>query len=811
MVDQVITKQELINAKVDAKTLEDTVNGPPDIKVTSRLGRQYWTLATIDSKVASVVSQADYALVLIQNAQDQIVEIADTAQAQFDVKMADLEGQANSTINEWQAAINTIVVNDGVPALSVSTATGQDQQEINDFGGAKWRSKAVGYKLGATVVLDNGDIVRSTVANNTIDPNVDMTGWVKTNDASQIFDKNGLDQQQINDLTVTPFDFGAIGKGVSTTILDWTVAGAANYRKYVDLASIQIDHPHATSLSDTIDWVALQAFFDYFQVLRQATGLLPANAKFFVNKQVVVDPLPYTRFKGQLNVVSYGIEMESLVEIRREYTHIDHIFVDGMYGTGSTSYALRKVAHGLTVGKPARTNCMGVSCTTIDVRGVRYDGVRLKEWAMFFSALKISSYACGSTKAITANFSNPVHQNTGSNAKTTIDVTVMPPADFETYNEFKVDPLYVIIANRAYRITNIDRVNSRITVTHRLLASQLSGNLNYVFGAAFSTVGGNTAGYEIGRLYAPANGIGFSQGGLYGGTINYFCAEYTDIGIVMGSAEDGAVTYGTKIGGAYFEANTLDLVQNSVNRGALSIDQTTNFQFVKTNNPNDATNVAYTDYLDTIGLNGCSICKNNQLISRVKKAKNQTNADGSFTAVIDSSYNNYAFRGSDRTIALAVNDIEIVRKMALDSTTIALIGETANKAPTSATIRPPTGYTINGVAGDSVFSGLTKPALFIVSLNPTSLNFDVVEVCNARSGSVTYDPPSIAAGATITTTITLAGAVVGDTVIASFNRYNADIEITAAVSAANVVTVKFKNTGAAAVDLASGTLTVKLI
>lgn len=178
MVDQVITKQELINAKVDAKTLEDTVNGPPDIKVTSRLGRQYWTLATIDSKVASVVSQANYALVLIQDAQDQIVEIADTAQAQFDVKMADLEGQANSTINEWQAAINTIVVNDGVPALSVSTATGQDQQEINDFGGAKWRSKAGGYKLGATVVLDNGDIVKSTVANNTINPNVDMTGWI---------------------------------------------------------------------------------------------------------------------------------------------------------------------------------------------------------------------------------------------------------------------------------------------------------------------------------------------------------------------------------------------------------------------------------------------------------------------------------------------------------------------------------------------------------------------------------------------------------------------------------------------------------
>lgn len=34
-----------------------------------------------------------------------------------------------------------------------------------------------GYPLNARLMLDNGDIVRSTVANNTVNPNVDMTGW----------------------------------------------------------------------------------------------------------------------------------------------------------------------------------------------------------------------------------------------------------------------------------------------------------------------------------------------------------------------------------------------------------------------------------------------------------------------------------------------------------------------------------------------------------------------------------------------------------------------------------------------------------
>ena len=86
----------------------------------------------------------------------------------------------------------------GWTAQLIADAGGSTQQDINDFGGAKWRNKAGGYALGATVKLDNGDIVKSTVDGNTNDPNVDMTGWIKTNSASQIFDESGLSQQEIN-------------------------------------------------------------------------------------------------------------------------------------------------------------------------------------------------------------------------------------------------------------------------------------------------------------------------------------------------------------------------------------------------------------------------------------------------------------------------------------------------------------------------------------------------------------------------------------------------------------------------------------
>lgn len=56
-----------------------------------------------------------------------------------------------------------------------------------------------GYPLNARLMLDNGDIVKSTVPNNVTNPNLDMAGWVKINSASQIFDQEGNSLQEAND------------------------------------------------------------------------------------------------------------------------------------------------------------------------------------------------------------------------------------------------------------------------------------------------------------------------------------------------------------------------------------------------------------------------------------------------------------------------------------------------------------------------------------------------------------------------------------------------------------------------------------
>ena len=94
--------------------------------------------------------------------------------------------QLDEYYNYLMQRLAQIAVSRGWDASFIADAGGSTQQDINDFGGAKWRNKAGGYALGATVKLDNGDIVKSTISNNTNNPNVNMMGWYFFDDKAAI-------------------------------------------------------------------------------------------------------------------------------------------------------------------------------------------------------------------------------------------------------------------------------------------------------------------------------------------------------------------------------------------------------------------------------------------------------------------------------------------------------------------------------------------------------------------------------------------------------------------------------------------------
>lgn len=75
-------------------------------------------------------------------------------------------------------------------------------------------------------------------------------------------------------------------------------------------------------------------------------------------------------------------------------------------------------------------------------------------------------------------------------------------------------------------------------------------------------------------------------------------------------------------------------------------------------------------------------------------------------------------------------------------------------------------------------------------------------------GSATYDPPALAPGAAVTTTVSVPGAVKGDMALAGFSAIRDGVYLNAVVSSNGTVTVLLENKSTQTIDLPSGTLKV---
>ncbi len=79
------------------------------------------------------------------------------------------------------------------------------------------------------------------------------------------------------------------------------------------------------------------------------------------------------------------------------------------------------------------------------------------------------------------------------------------------------------------------------------------------------------------------------------------------------------------------------------------------------------------------------------------------------------------------------------------------------------------------------------------------------------TGSKTYNPPNLADGDGTTTTVVATGAQTGQFALAAFSGDLQGITVTAWVSARDTVSVRFQNESGGALNLASGTLSVRVL
>lgn len=196
-IDQVAayTKEKLNledSASVDAKVLN--VQTYIDIHKNNLLNPHQVTsdqvgLGNVDntSDLDKPLSNADITALSLKanktyvDSQNQLKADKTTVEASLllkaDKSYVDSQDQLKADKNNVEASLLLKADKVDLTASKILSDSNQTQQQINDFGGAKWHSKLGGYDLGATVKLENGDTVKSTVANNSTNPNINMTGW----------------------------------------------------------------------------------------------------------------------------------------------------------------------------------------------------------------------------------------------------------------------------------------------------------------------------------------------------------------------------------------------------------------------------------------------------------------------------------------------------------------------------------------------------------------------------------------------------------------------------------------------------------
>lgn len=113
---------------------------------------------------------------------------------------------------------------------------------------------------------------------------------------------------------------------------------------------------------------------------------------------------------------------------------------------------------------------------------------------------------------------------------------------------------------------------------------------------------------------------------------------------------------------------------------------------------------------------------------------------------------------------------------------------------------PPTNILVPG-------AGTLANAIAVTTSNFQTPPYYMRQVLNFRA---TWDPPSLADGASDTSTFTVTGAALGDHVDWSFSQSLAGLQAWAYVSSANTVTIARRNNTGGAVDLASGILRIEV-
>ena len=817
-----ISVQQLKDASLDAQTLGDVINGAPDVQVTARLGLQIWTLSTINSKIDYVRTQADAAVVTINDTKTSAVNTVDNtkdsatttinnaasnSQALLDSKVAELDN-AISTAQAAGAGAN------GWTADLIEYS-GSTQKKFNDDLTGLIGVNSIKDMLAIVNPTDNMRVfVRSYYTGFTVGGGVFIYHSANTD----IYDGGvsfGKWRRRYD--TLTPQCFGAIGD-FTKRFLSTQFANVTDAKKWF---------PHVTDIAtDTLDWAGLQALFNYCK--NNYVNDVNLQGKYFTTREldyVQGHGAKTKKFSGTLEIHA-NASMHHVLRIAGSFLRFDSIIV------GNPNTFAYRIPYGLYVGGTKDSGATdNTSFGTVQASGFDAASININQNSLFCS---FDNVQCGGGRKIAVNISNIVDDTTKPTERTKLTLSNIPFHSSENINSSGYgypDPnSYLMIENKPYLVVSIDRTDNTAIIQPKYTGTATSAT--YAYGAGLHHGGNNAGCIVVGSLSCRGGAIGLSEESLYSGEFGSVTLEGNLIGISQGHIGDIAMNF--NIDRAYFEGNTADYVFSGVGfagNTSISMPNAMGINPDKVYNLSSAaqTNGGYLPRYATIDFGGRVITNNSNYYDEPAWLSGLYLDLHGQKDVMQFLCNMKPLKPLN--VELRFNK-RIVELTGLTEKVLVIKGngdQDKTNTPTTGniTFTCPTGFTFNDTGLASItYSGFYKNPIFYINVYHRPFhNISIVSiVCDglksdlqksildaANSKTVVYDPPSLATATQQSTTVTLTGAKLGDNVSVSFNQPLQGTKLWAEVTAADTVTVYHRNDTGATVDIASGNLKVKIV
>lgn len=830
--------QAIADAQTDAQTLEDVVNGAPDTQVKSRLGRKIWTLATINSKIDYVRTQADAAVATVQSTANNATSIinnnASSSQELLNKKLAELDGAiaqalaAGAGANGWTT---DLVVENGLTQKQINSRTDYinalnylTKAEIDDLSTATPvldHTKSLQKAIDASIALGKKLFIpRMTGAYNIkIDPD-EWTALPNDRPASGFLVWNYRAGLVVKSNAHIVFSAGTQLKGIPTDC--WGGGGI-----YIEGDNVTIEGNGSLFLGDRIT-------HNYNSIKvpsSKTTHEYPTGLSISACSNVLVTGLNFKDWTGDgillvnqakqvtiKNCIIDGARRNNISVVDADGFLIDNCLIknagytdaNGITGTNPKvgidleaskySPAVNGVDAGGFVQNGTISNCRFVENRLGDV--VAYNTYNVKI---------VNNHCTGtinngsSNNTVIANNVIDMSIARSNSASTDGKDTGIKSEGTSAYDRFNHVNNSLITGNILYGCSvGIDIRGSKNKVSNNIMincgyaiscygALDLIIENNYVLsptvqGIAVTPSSSNSTEKSLltvrGNTIQDFSGIGRAVHINATAETTLLMSDNILNNCVSGVEIKGAGLYHVSLTG-----NTFNKVQQTyvAPNSVLGVGATTKNCIIENNTFTESLS-----FYKSISIGGKAIVRANKFLDCT--ASNLIEIVASNTRVIDNvfEFNGTANGGQGIFTASTANNVAFMGNRFFSASGYNFNADIATYNSTNNTIA-------NNFISSRIQNGTTDTVYGNVTLG------------KVYKATATYDPPSLATATQQSTTVTLTGATIGETVTVSFDKPLQGTRMWAEVTSTNTVTVYHRNDTGVAVDLASGTLTVKIV